>query len=231
MVFAKLQGHKKLDFIMGGRVVFLLKVLCRSFSIYLCFCSWNKSHNESYEKRHTTFKSFTQSTSMATFFIGVFLAALIFMYSPEKNYSNNFVETEPSSALSSNLYASPPIQAREDLDFVTIAERAAPAVVKITAEESGGRVNRLDVWIYLIQLDNIGSFPEAGITEIIVKRIDYIPDDTGSSVSSNIQDQDYVYLYAIVDGVYQQLTLDFEVSGSFSLYQHTVITEIQVYDT
>jgi serine protease Do len=70
-----------------------------------------------------------------SFFIGVFLAALIFMYSPEKNYSNNFAETEPSSTLSSYLYASSPIQAREDLDFVTIAERAAPAVVKITAEK------------------------------------------------------------------------------------------------
>ena len=86
------------------------------------------------------------------------------------------------------------------------------------------------VWLYLIKLDNVGSFPEGGATEIIVRRIDYIPDDTGSSVSSNIQDQDNVYLYAIVDGVYQQLTLDFQVSGSFSLYQHTVITEIQVYD-
>ncbi len=103
-------------------------------------------------------------------------------------------------------------------------------VITITAQESGGRVSRLDVWLYLIELDNIGSFPETGATKIIVKRIDYVPDDTGSSVSSNIQDQDNVYLYAIVDGVYQQLTLDFQVTGSFSLYQHTVITEIQVYD-
>ncbi|MHA2029900.1 MAG: hypothetical protein ACXAAM_08630 [Candidatus Heimdallarchaeaceae archaeon] len=102
-------------------------------------------------------------------------------------------------------------------------------VIKITAEESGGRVNRLDVWLYLVKLDNTGSFPEAGATEIIVKRIDYIP-GTESSVSSNIQDQDNVYLYAIVDGVYQQLTLDFEVTGGFSLYQHIVITEIQIYD-
>ena len=103
-------------------------------------------------------------------------------------------------------------------------------VIKITAEESGGRVNQLDVWVYLIKLDNAGSFPEVGTTEIIVKRIDYIPDDAGSSVSSNIQDQDNVYLYAIVDGVYQQLTLDFQVTGSFSLYQHIIITEIQIYD-
>lgn len=103
-------------------------------------------------------------------------------------------------------------------------------IIKITAEESGGRVNQLDVWVYLVKLDNVGSFPEVGATEIIVKRIDYIPDDAGSSVSSNIQDQDNVYLYAIVDGVYQQLTLDFQVTGSFSLYQHIVITEIQIYD-
>jgi hypothetical protein len=103
-------------------------------------------------------------------------------------------------------------------------------VIQITAEESGGRVSRLDVWLYLVKLDNFGSFPEVGRTEIIVKRIDYTPDDAGTSVSSNIQDQDNVYLYAIVDGVYQQLTLDFEVTGSFSLYQHIIITEIQIYD-
>jgi len=102
-------------------------------------------------------------------------------------------------------------------------------VIKITAEESGGRVNRLDLWLYLVKLDNIGSFPEVGTTEIIVKRIDYIQGGA-ESVSSNIQDQDNVYLYAIVDGAYQQLTLDFEVTGSFSLYQHIVITEIQIYD-
>lgn len=69
-----------------------------------------------------------------SFFLGMFIAGLIFVYSPEKNYTDNFAETQPISALSTNLYATPSMQAREDLDFVTIAERAAPAVVRVTAE-------------------------------------------------------------------------------------------------
>jgi len=121
------------------------------------------------------------------------------------------------------------VYSRPEFSTYSIFLEYRPVII-ITAQESGGRVSRLDVWLYLIELDNFGSFPETGATEIIVKRIDYVPDDTGSSVSSNIQDQDNVYLYAIVDGVYQQLTLDFQVTGSFSLYQHTVITEIQIYD-
>ena len=98
----------------------------------------------------------------------------------------------------------------------------------ITTQESGGRIDQVDVWLYLIELDNVGSFPVAGASNIIVKRIDRT--ETSSSVPTNIQDQDQVYLYAIIDGVYQQLTLDFEVTGSFSLRQHIVITQIQIYD-
>ena len=62
-----------------------------------------------------------------SFFLGMVIAGLIFIYSPEQNYPDNFADTQPSSSLSSNLYASPTAQSREDLDFVTIAERAAPA--------------------------------------------------------------------------------------------------------
>jgi len=69
-----------------------------------------------------------------SFFLGMVIAGLIFIYAPEKNYPDNYAETQPTSSLSSNLYASPSVQAREDLDFVTIAERAAPAVVRVTAE-------------------------------------------------------------------------------------------------
>lgn len=69
-----------------------------------------------------------------SFFLGMVIAGLIFIYTPEKNYPDNYAETQPTSSLSSNLYASPSVQAREDLDFVTIAERAAPAVVRVTAE-------------------------------------------------------------------------------------------------
>ena len=69
-----------------------------------------------------------------SFFLGIVIAGLIFIYSPEKNYTDNFVEAQTKPALSSNLYASTSVQARENLDFVTIAEKAAPACVRITAE-------------------------------------------------------------------------------------------------
>ena len=69
-----------------------------------------------------------------SFFLGMVIAGLILIYSPEKNYPDNFAEAQPAPALSSNLYASPSAQAREDLDFVTIAERAAPACIRVTAE-------------------------------------------------------------------------------------------------
>ncbi len=69
-----------------------------------------------------------------SFFLGMVIAGLIFIYSPEKNYTDNFAETKPKPALSSNLYAATSGQAGEDLDFVTIAERAAPACVSVIAE-------------------------------------------------------------------------------------------------
>ncbi len=133
-----------------------------------------------------------------------------------------FEESDQNKDISRIVYSRP------EFSTYSIFLEYRPVII-ITAQESVGRVSRLDVWLYLIELDNFGSFPETGATEIIVKRIDYKPAVT-EPVSSNIQDQDNVYLYAIVDGVYQQLTLDFQVTGSFSLYQHTVITEIQIYD-
>lgn len=69
-----------------------------------------------------------------SFFLGMVIAGLIFIYSPDQHYPDNFAEVQPKPALSSNLFASTSVQAREDLDFVTIAERAAPACVRITAE-------------------------------------------------------------------------------------------------
>ncbi len=69
-----------------------------------------------------------------SFFLGIFLAGLIFIYSPEKNYPDNLAEPKTSPSLSSNLFASSRAQAVEQLNFVTIAERAAPAVVSVTAE-------------------------------------------------------------------------------------------------
>lgn len=69
-----------------------------------------------------------------SFFLGMVIAGLILIYSPEKNTADNYAKVEPKSEFSSNLYASTPTQTGEDLDFVTIAERAAPACVGVIAE-------------------------------------------------------------------------------------------------
>jgi serine protease Do len=69
-----------------------------------------------------------------SFFLGILIAGLIFIYFPEKNYSENFSESASSTSLSSGLFAQSSGQTKEDLDFVTIAENTAPAVVQITAE-------------------------------------------------------------------------------------------------
>ncbi|MFX1518480.1 MAG: hypothetical protein ACFFCD_00945 [Promethearchaeota archaeon] len=134
-----------------------------------------------------------------------------------------FEEADQNKDISSIVYT------RQEASRYSVYLEYRPILI-IKAQESGGRVDQIDVWLYLIELDNTGSFPVVGASKIIVKRIDFIPDDAGSSVTTNIQDQDHVYLYAIVDGVYQQLTLDFEVTGGFSLRQHIVITQIQIYD-
>jgi len=69
-----------------------------------------------------------------SFFLGILIAGLIFIYFPEQNYPEKTSLDTLSPSLSSNLYALPSGEAREDLDFVTIAERTAPAVVQIRAE-------------------------------------------------------------------------------------------------
>ncbi|WP_287585382.1 hypothetical protein [Candidatus Borrarchaeum sp.] len=120
------------------------------------------------------------------------------------------------------------VYTRPESSFYSLYLEYRPILV-ITAQKSDGRIDWLDVELHLIELDNVGSFPEVGSTKIIVKRIDIIR-DSWSSVSTNIQDQDQVYLYALVDGVYQQLTLDFEVTGDFEFRQRSVITQIQIYD-
>ncbi|MGD9347861.1 MAG: Do family serine endopeptidase [Candidatus Aminicenantes bacterium] len=72
--------------------------------------------------------------STISFFLGMVIAGMIFIYSPEKNYPDSLAEAQQAPVLSSNLYASPSVQAKEDLDFVTIAEKAAPACVSVIAE-------------------------------------------------------------------------------------------------
>jgi len=72
--------------------------------------------------------------ALFSFFLGLFLAGMIFVYLPEKNTPDyNMAEINPSS-LSSNLYAAPPTQTKPEYDFATIAAKVAPAVVYIEAE-------------------------------------------------------------------------------------------------
>ncbi len=72
--------------------------------------------------------------ALLSFFLGLFLAGLIFVYFPEKNTPYyNVAEINPSS-LSSNLYAAPLAQTKPEYDFATIAAKVAPAIVYIEAE-------------------------------------------------------------------------------------------------
>jgi len=77
-----------------------------------------------------------------SFIAGLFLAGLIFVYFPEKSVQTSNWEEPSSSALSSNLYAAPSLQAQAGLDFATIAERVGPAVVRIEADKVVKRQTR-----------------------------------------------------------------------------------------
>jgi serine protease Do len=69
------------------------------------------------------------------FFLGLFLAGIIFVYIPEKNTPVSFLDEPSAPALSTSLYAALPVQSKPEYDFATIAERVAPAVVYIEAEK------------------------------------------------------------------------------------------------
>ena len=133
-----------------------------------------------------------------------------------------FSEADQNTDISSIVYARP------EFSRYSVSLEYRP-IVEIDAQESGlGRINRVEVTFYLIAFDNIGSFPEGGATEIIVKRIDLT--ETTDISSHSIQNEDNVYIYALVDGTYQQLTLGFQTETTISLHQHFVITQVQIYD-
>jgi hypothetical protein len=134
-----------------------------------------------------------------------------------------FDEADQNKDISSIVYTRP-----EPPEYSLYLEYRPRITISAQDPDNNGRINRVDIWFYLIELDNVGTFPEAGATEIIVKRVDITETDPSSSLS--IQHQDNVYLYALVDGIYQPLTLDFQTEGSISLYQHFLITQIQIYD-
>lgn len=72
--------------------------------------------------------------ALFSFFSGLFLAGMIFVYFPEKNTPDNYLAETNPSPLSSNLYAALPSQIKPEYDFATIAAKVAPAVVYIEAE-------------------------------------------------------------------------------------------------
>ena len=72
--------------------------------------------------------------AITSFALGLLLAGYIFLYTPEKKASPPDVFTAAASqAPSSSLFASPLPQEKATLDFVTIAEKIGPAVVRIEA--------------------------------------------------------------------------------------------------
>ena len=76
--------------------------------------------------------------ALISFFIGILITGMIFIYQPEKNSIENFLEEPSSPSLASSLYASNPsipLQAKPDLDFVKIADKVGATVVQIVAEK------------------------------------------------------------------------------------------------
>ncbi|MCK4644789.1 MAG: Do family serine endopeptidase [Candidatus Aminicenantes bacterium] len=76
--------------------------------------------------------------ALISFFVGILITGMIFIYLPEKNSIENFLEEPTSPSLASSLYASNPtipLQAKPDLDFVKIADKVGSTVVQITAEK------------------------------------------------------------------------------------------------
>jgi serine protease Do len=70
-----------------------------------------------------------------SFLAGMILTGFILFYLPETNTDAAIQETH-SSEMASQLYASsPPVQANQNPDFVSIAEKISPAVVSILAEK------------------------------------------------------------------------------------------------
>lgn len=73
-----------------------------------------------------------------SFFLGLLVAGYLFVYGPEKNAPEIPARGELTPSPISSLFAASPssrVEFRPDLDFVTIAEKVGPAVVKIEAEK------------------------------------------------------------------------------------------------
>jgi serine protease Do len=75
--------------------------------------------------------------AVSSFTLGLLLAGYVFLYRTEKAPAPPDVFAQaasPAPAVASNLFGSSPPQEKATLDFVTIAEKMGPAVVRIEAE-------------------------------------------------------------------------------------------------
>jgi serine protease Do len=73
--------------------------------------------------------------ALVSFAFGLLLAGYVFVYLPEKHMVAKEVVSKPAAPeLSADLYASSAPEVRADLDFVKIAEKVGPSVVKIVSE-------------------------------------------------------------------------------------------------
>ncbi len=73
--------------------------------------------------------------AISSFALGLLLAGYVFLYLPEKSAAPADVfATGTAPVPSANLFAAPAPQEKATLDFVTIAEKIGPAVVRIEAE-------------------------------------------------------------------------------------------------
>src|SRR4030042_5115265 len=73
--------------------------------------------------------------AVSSFTLGLLLAGALFLYLPEKSPAPRdvFATAAPQPA-GPNLFAAPVPQEKATLDFVTIAERIGPSVVRIEAD-------------------------------------------------------------------------------------------------
>jgi len=72
--------------------------------------------------------------SFISFLVGVLLAGLIFVFLPEKNTQESYLEEGTPFSITPAVYASSVAQIKPDSDFVNIAEKVGPAVLKILTE-------------------------------------------------------------------------------------------------
>ena len=75
--------------------------------------------------------------AISSFALGLLLAGYVFLYLPEKSAAPADVFAKaaaPAPAASSNLFASSLPQEKAPMDFVAIAEKIGPAVVRIEAD-------------------------------------------------------------------------------------------------